>query len=251
MKKLILMALIIFISSMTTNVDASEMTIGKSGYWNDTYLEPFYTHVGHYIDNDIPDLREGVMWYKRKQIHDFQVSDHIYIAYEGDLYPEAISVNKQLSVGIQIVKSMYTVPPTTFSIQFGVEDYNMGIGYQITYSEILNESEFSLINYAFNNGNVMDNSAMPGAYVGTNNMTVAVYSKKIKVKVMTTYMRQTGPLWNVYWITESVQERYYDLHLNFTFAPITYEVAGNPLVQTGDFYLQKLDISIRGKYKAI
>lgn len=90
----------------------------------------------------------------------------------------------------------------------------------------------------------------PDALITANNGTVVVYSKVIKVKVLKTEQRQTGPIWNVYWITSNVSEYFYDIHLNFTFLPVTNAVRNAAIVQTGSFYIGKLDESIRERYIA-
>ena len=42
------------------------------------------------------------------------------------------------------------------------------------------------------------------AYVKSNNMTAAVYMKTVKVTIIRTHLRQTGPVWNVYWINDGI-----------------------------------------------
>lgn len=84
-----------------------------------------------------------------------------------------------------------------------------------------------------------------------NNGTVVVYYKVIKVMVLKTEQCQTGQIWNVYRITSNVSEYFYDIYIfELYFLTVTNAVRNAAIVQTGSFYIGKLDESIRERYIA-
>lgn len=249
MKKIIIViTLFFFVFCMNqVRLQALELETEKSPYFFESNIENNFTYIGHYIDTDLSNIIEGLMSYKRKHFYDFQASDNIFIKYEGDLYPYVQSHNHSLFVGIQTLNNNF-IASSTYGIQIGIEDCNTGFGYKKTYIDILKESEFSFVNYNLSSGNVLDMTPIEGAWITGNNETVAVYSKTIKVKVLKTELRQTGPIWNVYWTISGVSEYFYDIHLGFTFVPITNGVKDMSIVQTGSFYLDKLHESVKDGY---
>ena len=250
MKKHLIVCLIIafFIISPKT-VIAKEITSSKSPYWVDAYQRVSYTHVGHYVDTDVPQIREGLLWYNQKYIYDIQVSDNVYVSYEGDLSAYSQSSNYNLSVGIGTVSEEFITPPTSIAYQFTIDGMNMGYGVRKTYSEILKQSNYSIVQYSFSSGNVLNQVMATNANVGKDNMTAAVYMKKVKVIINRTHLRQTGPAWNVYWTTTGYSTHHYDIYLEHTLLPITIGVVNHPEVQSGSFYLKHMDNIIKGIYK--
>lgn len=238
------------LSINTKNLKAKVVTTQKSPYWSEAYERDGYTHIGHYIDSNLPQIREGLMWYNQKYVYDIQVSDHIFVSYEGDLSDKAISSNYNLSVGIGTVTENYVTPPITNAYQFTIDGMNMGIGVKKTYSEILKESNYSLVNYSFTSGNVLNQVMATNAYVKKDNMTAAVYMKTVELKIVRTHLRQTGPAWNVYWTTTGVYTQSEEIYLAHTLLPITVGVINVSEVQTGAFYLKHMHEAIKEIYKA-
>lgn len=251
MKKALITALIILLlSTNTKGLKAKEVTTEKSPYWSEAYEEDDYTHIGHYSDSNLDKIREGLMWYNQKDVYDIQVSNYIFVSYEGDMSDRAISSNFNLSVGIGTVTEEFVTPPTTNAYQYTIDGMNMGIGVKKTYSDILKESNYSLVNYSFRNGNVLNQVMATNAYVKSNNMTAAVYMKTVKVTIIRTHLRQTGPVWNVYWINDGYYTQREEIYIEHTLLPITVGVINIPEVQSGAFYLKHMNEIVKGMYKA-
>lgn len=66
------------------NVKALEIKNDKSPFFTNFNIEEDYAYVGHYVDTNLSNIREGLMSYKRRHIYDFQMSDHVFVKYEGD-----------------------------------------------------------------------------------------------------------------------------------------------------------------------
>ena len=109
MKKMIILLITIFCIFNINKFDikALEIKNDESPFFSNFNIEEDYTYVGHYVDTNLSNIREGLMSYKRKHVYDFQISDHVFVKYEGDLYPYVQSQNLSLSVCVQTLQNHY------------------------------------------------------------------------------------------------------------------------------------------------
>src|SRR5690554_1087866 len=107
MKKIIIFIIVLLWSFLiTTNIYGIILSNEKSSYWNSNYATTNFSHVGSYREN-LPRINEGVMFYEAANIYDYEISNDVYIGYVGVLYPEVVSSNYIIDIGIGTIRGSY------------------------------------------------------------------------------------------------------------------------------------------------